>query len=428
MGREVYGAASRRLVRIWNTPSEKMPRNFVTAVLRAASKGYEKGLRIDQARALASRSRLPAYVISIGNLVSGGTGKTPLVLWLCRHLARSGFHPAILSRGHGRKGSGPARVTPQGEPWRLSELFGDEPVFMAASLPSVPVWVGRERAVSGKAALNAESVGGVGVVGGLGGAGGVRSEGGMGAVGAVGAACSRDELAAKAGRPDTLVLDDGFQHLALARDLDIVLLDCRNPFGNGHTLPLGPLREPVAHLERADALVLTHADAGPEAEKTRSLVGKLFPGKPLFACVHKIEGFRLSPGGHLLPVEAMRGRKAAAFAGIAGPEGFFRDLTRCGIDVCARFAFPDHHRCAEADLARLIESAAECGAELILTTAKDAVRVPPQYREAVVVAEMDLDFGPDGERFREFLQNKSDTSGQAGGLENHGPLKAVVDH
>ncbi len=135
---------------------------------------------------------------------------------MCEFLLKIGLHPAVLTRGYGRRGSSPGRVPSFGNPAELSDLFGDEPVMISEYLPSAPVWVGKNRAASGKAAL---------------------------AGGAV----------------DVLVLDDGFQHLALERDLDIVLLDCRSPFGNGFVLPAGPLREPPSNLKRADVLVITHA-------------------------------------------------------------------------------------------------------------------------------------------------------------------------
>lgn len=362
---ELYGTGSRRISRIWNTPARDLPENRLIAVLGAASLVYEKLLRIDQARAVAKRERLPVRVISIGNISCGGTGKTPLVLWICRYLAEIGAGAAILTRGYGRSGKGPARVkAPRESRYRQSAVFGDEPVLLAESLPSVPVWVGRRRAESGRAALSGRP--GIGVI----------------------------------------VLDDGFQHLALDRDLDIVLLDSRNPFGNGRTLPLGPLREPVRHLHRADALVLTHSDARREFADTKSTVEGLFPGKPIFSCRHRITGF-MDVSGRSLPVNALADRKAAAFAGIAGPEGFFDSLSRCGVEVCARIPFPDHHRYSSPDLERVIEAASSSGAELIVTTAKDAVRLPPAFQPAVLVADMQLDFGPDESGFREFLRKST---------------------
>ncbi|MEN6441303.1 MAG: tetraacyldisaccharide 4'-kinase [Syntrophobacter sp.] len=357
-----------RLFRLWNDPGRTLPDNATTALLFAASRLYEFGLKWSQSRARKTRAALPAYVISIGNLVTGGTGKTPVTLFVCQALGEEGFYPAILSRGYGRKGEGPARVCAEGDARVQSDIFGDEPVLMASALPEVPVWVGRERVVSGRAAL------------------------------------------AGNGEVDTLVLDDGFQHLALDRNLDIVLVDSANPFGNGFTLPLGPLREPVSHLERADALIVTRAVDGPRLKKTLSLLDDLFPGKPVFACRHVIGGFRTSPGGPVLPAATFRGRRAVAFAGIAEPERFFDDLSQLGIQVCDAFAFPDHYRYTDSDLMRILDSASKCSPDMIVTTAKDAVKAPSSYREAISVAEMKIDFGADGHRFREFLGKRMGVS------------------
>ncbi len=359
---ELYGVGSRRLVRIWNVSWPELPRDGLVAVLGAVSRIYEKLLRIDQARALANREKLPVRVISVGNISCGGTGKTPLVLWICRCFAQMGAKPAILTRGYGRSGRGSARAGAISESiYRQSAVFGDEPVLLAESLPSIPVWVGRDRRESGRAALS-ENPG-----------------------------------------IDTIVLDDGFQHLALDRDLDLAVLDSRNPFGNGRTLPLGPLREPIHHLSRADALILTHSDHS-RVEETRLIIKELFPEKPVFSCRHRIVGFKSDIG--YFPVDSLTGRKAAAFAGIAGPEGFFDALVNCGIDIRANLSFPDHHRYSPQDLARVAEAASGSGAEFILTTAKDAVRLPQSFREAVMTADLHLDFGSDEKKFQEFIRNR----------------------
>jgi tetraacyldisaccharide 4'-kinase len=234
---------------------------------------------------------------------------------------------------------------------------------MALRLPAVPVWVGRERVLSGQAALGSGPV-------------------------------------------NALVLDDGFQHLALDRDLDIVLLHCRSPFGNGLVLPAGPLREPVAALARADAFVITHADFEAEAERLKSTLNARFPEKPVFACRHKISGFRLAGTDGTFPPQFLRGRKAVSFAGIARPEDFFRDLEAIGIKICGTFAFPDHHRYSLRDMLEIFAGASERGTEIVITTAKDSVRVPAEHREALAVTEMEIEFGADLDRFRTFLGSR----------------------
>jgi tetraacyldisaccharide 4'-kinase len=290
---------------------------------------YEKGLQIDQAKRRKKRVRLPAPVVSIGNLSVGGTGKTPLTIWICRSFLEIGLRPVVLTRGY-------------------------------EYLPSARVWVGRDRAASGNAALARAKV-------------------------------------------DVFVLDDGFQHLALERDLDIVLLDCRNPFGNGHVLPAGPLREPISNLGRADAFVITHAAKDLDAAPLKDKLQRLFPGIPVFACRHMMKGISLMKGGPAFPIDMLSGRRAVVFAGIAGPEGFFGQLRQTGIRICGSLSFPDHHRYTAGDFSKIFRCASDHGAELIITTAKDAVRIPLPYRDALATAQIEIDFGADREGFRALI-------------------------
>ncbi|MGO9312170.1 MAG: tetraacyldisaccharide 4'-kinase [Syntrophobacteraceae bacterium] len=326
------------------------------AILRAASSLYEKALRKDQTRRLRKRVKLAAPVISIGNISVGGTGKSPLTIWICEFLLKIGCHPAVLSRGYARRGGSPGPVPSLDNPAELSGLFGDEPVMISEYLPSVPVWVGGNRAASGMAAL---------------------ARGGV----------------------DVLVLDDGFQHLGLYRDLDIVLLDCRSAFGNGFVLPAGPLREPPSNLKRADALVITHAGKDGDAALLGDKIRGLFPGIPVFACRHTLRGIGLTKGEPLFPLSSLLDRKAVIFSGIARPEGFFSDLGKAGLRICDSLSFPNHHRYAMGDFSKIFGSASRHGAKVIITTAKDAIRIPLPFRNAIAVAEMGIDFGPDHEGF-----------------------------
>lgn len=343
----------------------------IPVLLEAASRLYEKGLRIDQVGRLEKRTRLSAPVISVGNLSVGGTGKTPLTILLCRLLVDAGIRPAVLTRGYGKSGGSTGLVPRSADPAGAAALFGDEPVMMSEYLPEVQIRVGADRAASGAAAL---------------------SRGGV----------------------DVLVLDDGFQHLALHRDLDIVLLDSRSPFGNGHLLPAGPLREPVAHLARADAFVLTHAEKSSTAAALKEELDRLFPGKPVFSCRHVLRGIRPGRCDATIPVEALAGIKAAAFAGIAGPDGFFSGLAGAGIRLCASMGFPDHHRYTEGDFSSIFARASNCGANLIVTTAKDAVRIPSRLRDAFASAEIDMDFSADYEKFRRFITDRIDPADRMG--------------
>ena len=205
---------------------------------------------------------------------------------------------------------------------------------------------------------------------------------------------------------DVLVLDDGFQHLALHRDLDVVLLDCRNPFGNGLVLPAGPLREPPPSLKRADAFVITHAERNGDAAPLKKRLESLFPSIPSFACNHIFRGIRVEKAGPLLHPGDLFGLKAVALAGIAAPESFFQDTRKAGIEVCESFDFPDHHCYTSEDLLLVLNSASRHGARLIVTTAKDSARLPAFLKNIFAVAEIGIDFGPDGEDFRGFLENR----------------------
>ncbi len=357
-------AINRRILNAWY-PVDSSPLGAASrsefsegppALLRAASSLYNKGLQKDQTRRLRKRIKLAAPVISIGNLSVGGTGKSPLTIWTCEFLLKIGLHPAVLSRGYARKGNSPGLVPLLDNPAEISCLFGDEPVMISEYLPSVPVWVGRNRAASGMAAL---------------------ARGGV----------------------DVLVLDDGFQHLGLYRDLDIVLLDCRNAFGNGFVLPAGPLREPPSSLKRANALVITHAGKVGDAALLGDKLRGLFPGIPVFACRHILRGISLTKGEPLFPLHLFLDRKAVIFSGIARPEGFFNDLEKAGLRICDSLSFPDHHRYTTGDFSKIFGSAYKHGAEIIITTAKDAIRIPLPYRNAIAVAEIGIDFGPDHEGF-----------------------------
>ena len=208
---------------------------------------------------------------------------------------------------------------------------------MACKAKPVPVWVGRDRWQSGNLAIQNDHV-------------------------------------------DTLVLDDGFQHLALDRNLDLVLLDAHNPFGNGALLPLGPLREPPAHLDRAGAIVLTRAEDRQLTEATRLKITGLLPQKPIFSCVHRLTGVRVGLDGERIPLAALHAKKVVAFAGIARPESFYHLLREAGMVVGPSFAFPDHHQYREADMVMVLKAAAESDAGFLVTTEKDMVRLLPEFQ------------------------------------------------
>lgn len=269
--------------------------------------------------ARAPRYRPPVPVICLGNLVAGGAGKTPAALWLLERLAARGVAAHAISRGYGGRGArgGPRRVDVLRD---RAEDVGDEPLLLAGF---APVWIGRDRAETARAAVEA----------------------GAGA----------------------LVLDDGFQDPAVAKDLSLLVVDAATGFGDGLCIPAGPLREPPeAGLARADAVLLL----GPKAARARAAARW-----PALAGAEIVEG-------EVLPREIgidWRGERVLAFAGIARPEKFFATLRALGAEVVATRAFPDHAAFAPRALARLETEAARLGARLV-TTEKDAVRLPPAFR------------------------------------------------
>ena len=281
---------------------------------------------------LMRRLRLPQAVVSVGNLTVGGTGKTPLVEWVARRFSERGRRVAIVSRGHGGRPVGATEVVSDGRALLVgADRAGDEPVLLARRLPGVPVIVGRDRAA---AALTA--------------------------VGRFGS--------------EILLLDDGFQQRRLHTDVNVVCLDARCPWGGG-LLPAGTRREPRRGLARAHLLVLTRADQvsdlAPTAAGTRRVVAA-----PMVSAWLEAEGLLDVGTDRRYGLDALAGRAVLAFAGIAEPEGLRRLLERGGADVRGLVAWPDHHVYAPGDLRGLEGRARAVGADLLVTTEKDAVRLP----------------------------------------------------
>ena len=306
-------------------------------------------------RELLRVERLPIPVLSIGNLTVGGTGKTPLVARLATRFAERGRRPAIALRGYGganatRRGA-PVLMVSDGRngprpPWREA---GDEALLLAHLLPGVPILAGRNRAAAGREAVS--------------------------------------RLAA-----DLLLLDDGFQHRGLHRDADLVALDAREPFGAGRFLPAGELRESPRALRRAHAVVVTRADRDADWLAARRAVEAEVPGLPVFRARHRPRGLARAATGEPLPLDALRGAPVAAFAGLARPAGLPESLAACGASVVAFRAFPDHHPFTAADLERIRTEAHASGAQFIVTTRKDAVRLDPGAAPPdLVVLDIDVD-------------------------------------
>jgi tetraacyldisaccharide 4'-kinase len=300
-------------------------------------------------------------VISVGNLTVGGTGKTPMVIMLAQRLQAKGFRPAVLSRGYGSKATSPVNIVSDGKRVLMdSAEAGDEPVLIARAAKGVPVLTGAERILTAAAAV--------------------------------------ERLGA-----DVLILDDGFQHRRIARNIDIVLLDSANPFGNGFLFPAGPLREPLNALKRADMLVMTDSfdDAG---QMPRSMPG-IPPEMPLFRATRKFQGLRRGITDQPVPLDHLRGARVFAFSGIGAPDSFRQTLARIGADVVRFLSFPDHHCYDMEDLARIQNESASAEASVIVTTEKDGVHLEafPLFLEKVLLLEIAMEIVSDAELFEQSI-------------------------
>ncbi len=274
-------------------------------------------------------ARVGAPVVCVGNFVAGGAGKTPTALALARMLIADGRRVAFLSRGYGgARRVEPVRVDPN---LHDAATVGDEPLLLAAV---APCWVGPDRLRSARLAVQAGA--------------------------------------------EVLVLDDGLQNPALAKDLAIAVVDGEAGFGNGLCVPAGPLRAPLSvQAPLAHVLIIVGGD-----ERARAEIAAAAPGRPLFAASLEPDALAAAP---------LIGREVVAFAGIARPDKFYATLRRIGAQVVATRDFPDHHVFAGRELARLVEEAAQRRA-LLVTTEKDRVRLGPQYARSVMTLPVTLRF------------------------------------
>jgi tetraacyldisaccharide 4'-kinase len=308
----------------------------------ARNAGYNRGVfRIH---------RLPCRVVSVGNLTVGGTGKTPTVMALARSLSAAGARPCILIRGYGGAGRGVREVSDGGTVRAGWREVGDEAVLLAETLPGVPVIAGGDRVAAGRFAIERF-------------------------------------------HPDVILLDDGFQHRRIFREADLVLVDATDPFGGGWLLPRGRLREPVAGLRRAHAILVTRVDQVAYPEGVRDRIGAVVAGRPIGMAVYRACALRRLGEQDRGAVGEMRGKRVLALSGIANPRAFHRTLEGLGAVVMDRLVFPDHHPFGPEDRRRIEEAAGAARAEWIVTTEKDAVRLGFDWRPgySVVAVEIVLD-------------------------------------
>ena len=307
-------------------------------VLWPASKLYGIGVSLRTrlyASGLLKPKRLKATVISVGNLSVGGTGKTPLVIWLAEKLLAQGHRVAILTRGY-----------------RGTASSSDEVDLMRSRLQNRVIFgVGKDRFAEGQRIESRQAI-------------------------------------------DVFLLDDGFQHLQLARDLDIVLMDASHPVGGQPLLPAGPMREPISAVVRADVIVFTRTENAPGAKEAIQRFWKL----PIFAASTFLLGFRsLGLEGPLQSVADLGSGPFFAFCGIGNPEAFVRDLQRWGVAPAGHMFFADHHRYTLEDVQAIDQAAKGVGAKGLLTTEKDFCNLTSVALPALPVYVSIIDLKVDGE-------------------------------
>ena len=297
-----------------------------SVVTRARITGYQRGW--------FSVSKLSPPVISVGNLTTGGTGKTPLVEWVCKAVAReTGKRVCVLTRGYGRANPQSQVVVSDGNKLLAPEReAGDEPYLLARNLIGIAAVVSNpDRAAAGEWAIKNLGI-------------------------------------------EVFVLDDGFQHLRLSRNLVIVTIDATNPWGGGSLLPYGRLREPRVGLSRADCIVITRTEQVEDTVSLSESVERLDGAIPVFTSQMITSGIRRL-NGETVNNERLLAQSVLAFCGVGNPESFFNQLRQEGYAPVSTRAFADHHDYNQTDLNRLIKEARDHGASGLMTTAKDALKL-----------------------------------------------------
>jgi tetraacyldisaccharide 4'-kinase len=290
---------------------------------------------------------VPARVISVGGITVGGAGKTSLAGYVAQNLLSRGKDAVIAARGYKRPESGPVILT--SESYSSWEACGDEPVALLRSVPGLTVYVDSDKTTAAK-------------------------------------------KASQEGR-EIIIIDDGFQHRKLRRDVNIVCLDGNNPFGNGFLLPSGRLREPIKSLRRADIIVVIDGPSeipGITANVPQSI--PVFRGRKVVSSVVSLQGDEIS----------LKGSKVLAFCGLANPQSFRASLLETGCDIAELIEFRDHHIYKSPDLERLIRKCKENNAQHIVTSLKDAVKLEKIWprNHAIYYLEIGIELDRKDEFFR----------------------------
>lgn len=288
------------------------------------------------------KQKLDCFVISLGNVTVGGTGKTPTAQRLARDIRDMGYRVVILNRGYRAKWHGEVGIVSDGKRLHMDAAeAGDEAYMLAKHLPEVPVLIGAERAKTGRYAM--EHFG-----------------------------------------AEVVILDDGYQHWQLERDLDILLVDAVNVFGNGYILPRGTLREPISHISRADICLMTKVDqaAAGSCDYIRETVHRYNPEARIVESIHQPRCFipltewYVNIASQGIDIAQMRGKRIMAVSAIGNPASFEQTLSDLGAVIIESLRYPDHHDYAMSEMTDIFQQAENAGAEAIVITEKDAVKIP----------------------------------------------------
>ncbi|MBI5415778.1 MAG: tetraacyldisaccharide 4'-kinase [Candidatus Omnitrophica bacterium] len=336
---------------------------MLQAVLLPLSYVYRSGVQVTAAfyrKGIFKQHRLPRPVISVGNITVGGTGKTPLVARIAKLCQGFGMKPVILTRGYMGRGMGSARSK------------SDEAAMLEKSLEDVPVLAGADRVKSARAFLEGNQA-------------------------------------------DIFILDDGFQQWRLARDMDIVVIDATDPWGNGRTLPRGILREPLNALRRADWIILTKTDSTrAKTAQVRRRLKEIGCAQPVLESVHRPVSVEDLYSGKNYPPEVLAGRKVCVLCSLGAPETFGETLTRLGAEILRAFNFTDHHVYSKTDITSIAQYCRANHVTTVVTTQKDAVKLTDgreEFREGMDVQlfALNIELVPaDGKEKNAFVQRIAD--------------------
>ena len=326
---------------------------------------------------ISGKDKLDCYVISLGNITVGGTGKTPTAQRLAREIRDLGYRVVILNRGYRSKWHGEIGVVSDGKTLHMDAAeAGDEAYMLAKHLPNVPVLIGAERAVTGKYAI--EHFG-----------------------------------------AEVAILDDGYQHWQLIRDMDILLVDAVNVFGNGHLLPRGTLRESMSHISRADVCLITKVDQAAEGAVNgiRETVHRYNADAKIVESIHQprclipLAEWFIDLSSEGVCVESIAGKKIMAVSAIGNPASFERTLRDLGAEIIESIRYPDHHEYTVKEMQDVLQQADALGAESIVITEKDAVKIPAEFAKTnwnipIFVICVEVKFQAGAQEFQQELRRR----------------------